>query len=442
MNGPNRRTLVLWLLATAACNSGATLQSPGDRAAGQSPIHTLVYDDNGEVRFLFNYPDCIPNCQYADKTTLANDLFTETTVRAAIATATSHVEFAMYSFSQYGPFKALYDAVGRGVVVRGVLDAKAAPTLAPLCPAGLCTFPPPFDTDAYRIGDLATRYRLLRSSSLYATTNYGERLMLLLYAHPAGSGVRIATVLDDIASMHHKLVMVDDRLAITSSGNWSAWGLTINLENYTFLRDPSDVGALACAFERLWAGDNSPSAFKVCQTARVFFSPTGPSDVQGTLVSLVDHSASSIDLTMTSLSDPTLLAHLQIALYRGVRLRVLLDDNWCMQQMPDDLKALFVLGANVRFLPTNCALMMQSHHKYAVLDGSVVVNGSGNWSKNGMDHNNEVFLVHDDPAAVDAFTQEFERAWAPSVPFESCVCDLANEECRVKYCGGDLEEER
>ena len=51
------------------------------------------------------------------------------------------------------------------------------------------------------------------------------------------------------------------------------------------------------------------------------------------------------------------------------------------------------------------------HHKYAVVDGSVLLTGSYNWTRSAFRVNEENIVVTDDPRLVRAFSKAFEELW-------------------------------
>ena len=51
------------------------------------------------------------------------------------------------------------------------------------------------------------------------------------------------------------------------------------------------------------------------------------------------------------------------------------------------------------------------HHKFAVIDSKVLVNGSFNWTRSATDYNQENILVTDEPKLVSAYLEEFESLW-------------------------------
>ena len=57
------------------------------------------------------------------------------------------------------------------------------------------------------------------------------------------------------------------------------------------------------------------------------------------------------------------------------------------------------------------------HHKFCVVDKSVLLTGSYNWTKSAADRNQENLLVTEDPKMVKAYISEFENLWDTFVYF-------------------------
>ena len=64
-------------------------------------------------------------------------------------------------------------------------------------------------------------------------------------------------------------------------------------------------------------------------------------------------------------------------------------------------------GAYLRSRP----LPYLMHHKFAIVDGSKLINGSFNWTMQAVMGNKENVIVTDDPNVVAAFAREFEVLW-------------------------------
>ncbi|MEE6497812.1 hypothetical protein FKM82_002873 [Ascaphus truei] len=106
-------------------------------------------------------------------------------------------------------------------------------------------------------------------------------------------------------------------------------------------------------------------------------------------------------LSSTPLSRAVLLLH-----RRGVRVRVITDSDY-MAATGSQIGALRSAGIEVRHNQSD-GLM---HHKFAVVDGMIVLTGSLNWTMQAIQTNCENLLITDDRVCVSAYLEEFERLW-------------------------------
>jgi phosphatidylserine/phosphatidylglycerophosphate/cardiolipin synthase-like enzyme len=58
------------------------------------------------------------------------------------------------------------------------------------------------------------------------------------------------------------------------------------------------------------------------------------------------------------------------------------------------------------------------HHKFAIVDNTVVVTGSYNWTRSAALYNHENIVVTSAKPIVAGFCEEFDRLWAEMVPFK------------------------
>ena len=52
------------------------------------------------------------------------------------------------------------------------------------------------------------------------------------------------------------------------------------------------------------------------------------------------------------------------------------------------------------------------HHKYTIIDGRTLMNGSFNYTRQAVLGNQENVVITNNPATVGAFSQQFEKLWA------------------------------
>ncbi|MDQ3367445.1 MAG: phospholipase D-like domain-containing protein [Myxococcota bacterium] len=67
--------------------------------------------------------------------------------------------------------------------------------------------------------------------------------------------------------MHHKLVVIDDRVVVNGSGNWSASAFFKNYENYVRYRDPRIARPYRELYDRLWLWSLSGASLDAGKTA-------------------------------------------------------------------------------------------------------------------------------------------------------------------------------
>lgn len=51
------------------------------------------------------------------------------------------------------------------------------------------------------------------------------------------------------------------------------------------------------------------------------------------------------------------------------------------------------------------------HHKFAIVDNHILVNGSFNWTRQAVLSNRENVVITTESALVKSFSQEFESMW-------------------------------
>ncbi|KAF9336384.1 hypothetical protein BG006_008892 [Podila minutissima] len=125
------------------------------------------------------------------------------------------------------------------------------------------------------------------------------------------------------------------------------------------------------------------------------------------LVKTLDGAQMSLDICVYTITDDQLAKAIIRAHERGVRVRIISDSEKAGDQGSDVNRL-----ANDHHIPSRCdnstAFM---HHKFAVVDDALVINGSYNWTKGARFDNKENLTLTNSPKAVQGFKGEFERLW-------------------------------
>ncbi|MDI6870395.1 MAG: phospholipase D family protein [Bacillota bacterium] len=134
----------------------------------------------------------------------------------------------------------------------------------------------------------------------------------------------------------------------------------------------------------------------------VYFSP----GVRQHILPLLDQAQKTVDVAMYSFTDSDLAWALVRAHERGVKVRIYLDAE---QAAGKYSKSRFFEGRGLAVRYYRGEGIM--HHKFAVIDGRVVVTGSYNWTASAEERNQENALIIIDPAIAATYQAEFERLW-------------------------------
>jgi mitochondrial cardiolipin hydrolase len=114
----------------------------------------------------------------------------------------------------------------------------------------------------------------------------------------------------------------------------------------------------------------------------------------------------SLEMCVFTISDDRIAEEILTAHRRGVAVR-LLTDNEKESDAGSDIARLRAAG-----IPTAVdRSTAHMHHKFAIVDGAWLLNGSYNWTRSACEFNEENLVVSNDPALVGQFVGRFERLW-------------------------------
>ena len=136
----------------------------------------------------------------------------------------------------------------------------------------------------------------------------------------------------------------------------------------------------------------------------VFFSPGD--ECLDAIVRSLQNARRTADICVFTITDNRIARPLVETHRRGVQVRVI-SDNYKSEDLGSDIDRLRAEGVPVRL--DNSPHHM--HHKFAVFDGRVLINGSYNWTRSAAEHNRENVLITRNPELVRPFQREFDKLW-------------------------------
>lgn len=183
-----------------------------------------------------------------------------------------------------------------------------------------------------------------------------------------------------------------------------------------------------------------------CCVEAFFVSPSVDGVIESEIIKALDEAEATIDIAMFSFTDDDLGAAVIRAYDREVDIRVILEDG--RKNEPG--------GEYNRLLDHGIAIECATagayfHHKFAVIDGSLTITGSYNWSASADEKNFENVVFIDCEEIAQAYTNEFDQFWKLFVELVSvtspvkqgaeatvAIRTLPKAECsiRVRYKSG------
>lgn len=353
----------------------------------------------------------------------------------AIGAARREVLVAVQELSLPRVAEALAERHRRGVRVRVVLEHLYATPWSEQHPADLTP-------------------HLRRRREQLAALGDGDAVAILRRA-----GV---PMLDDTADgsagsglMHHKFLVVDRRVVITGSANFTPSGIhgdpddprtRGNVNHLLRFESAPLAGVFATEFARLWGdgpGGAPDSRFGLAKEGggpvrvsvagtpvEVLFAPHPRSDPRNGLAWLEARLGGvrrSLDLSLFVFSAQNLADAIGGLRQHGVRIRLLADPGFANRSFSEVLDLLGVSlpdrrcrieagnrpwGGPLEGVGTpRLAGGDKLHHKFAILDGREVITGSFNWSPSAAHQNDETLLRIDSPLLARHFEVEMDRLW-------------------------------
>lgn len=440
-----RLSFALFLvLSLTACQR---IQSPSQRPAPlpQDPF----------VQVYFNHAESSEYIKPYHKQTRAGDNL-EQQIVDAIAKAQSTVDVAVQELRLPKIAQALVERHKAGVRVRVILENTYSRPISAHATAEVGKLP------------LRERERYNEFRQLLDRNKDGQLSPAEINQRDALVILRQGKVpwIDDTADgsagsdlMHHKFVIVDGRIVIVTSANFTTSDIhgdftfpssLGNANNLLKIDSPELAALFTQEFYLMW-GDGpdglQDSKFGLKKplrpaqqvqlgdtTIKVQFSPTSPTkpwsqSTNGLIGKALDSAAQSVDLALFVFSDQRLANILETEHQQGVQVQALIDPDFAYRYYSEGLDMMGVSLSN------KCKYEVDNHpwqdpistvgvpqllkgdllhHKFGVVDKQTVITGSHNWSEAANTGNDETLLVINSPTVAAHYVREFERLYANS----------------------------
>lgn len=135
-----------------------------------------------------------------------------------------------------------------------------------------------------------------------------------------------------------------------------------------------------------------------------YFSPGD--ECRRKIIDLCHQAKKSIDICVFTISDDTLTEAILKAHRRGVSVRII-TDNDKSEDLGSDVDELISKGLPLRMDRTRNHM----HHKFAVFDQLILLNGSFNWTRSASRYNQENIAINGNVKLVKAYSEKFDELW-------------------------------
>lgn len=137
------------------------------------------------------------------------------------------------------------------------------------------------------------------------------------------------------------------------------------------------------------------------------FSPEGK--ISDKIINYINSSKSSIDIAMYNFTKRDIAWALVDAHNRGIKVRILLDGA---SSFGRSSKCIFFKKKNMDVKIYNKSMM---HNKFAIIDRSLLITGSYNWTARAERSNREnILFIKEAPEIIKKYDDEFENMWNSS----------------------------
>lgn len=123
--------------------------------------------------------------------------------------------------------------------------------------------------------------------------------------------------------------------------------------------------------------------------------------------SLLSQAKSSVDICVFTITDDRISESILEAHQRKIRIRIITDNDKSYDPGSDTDR---LQSSGIPLLIDQTPYHM--HHKFAIFDGTILVNGSYNWTRSAANQNEENIIVTSNRKLVSQFAEAFEKLWS------------------------------
>jgi phosphatidylserine/phosphatidylglycerophosphate/cardiolipin synthase-like enzyme len=228
-----------------------------------------------------------------------------------------------------------------------------------------------------------------------------------------GAGIEVKDDAGRSALMHNKFWIFDQQIVWTGSTNITVNGIFKQNNNVVVMRSPEMAFIFEREFQEMWGGQFGPRAPSTLNNQwaildgtpiQVLFSPED--NAISNLIALVNDAQTSIRFLAFSFTDYPLAQSMIDRAKAGVDVKGVFE-TFGSNGTRSELRTMWCANLPVRQDGNGSFL----HDKIIIVDNSIVVTGSLNYSSNADESNEENVVILDNTEIAALYLHEFDKLW-------------------------------
>jgi hypothetical protein len=138
----------------------------------------------------------------------------------------------------------------------------------------------------------------------------------------------------------------------------------------------------------------------------VYFFPNSKNEKY--LIEMLRTCMKSLNIAIFSITRDNFAKAIIEVFKRGVDVKVIADDE-CVKNYGSDVYKLAAAGIPCK---TDSSAQFHMHNKYAIIDESVIITGSFNWTTQAINNNQENLFFYEDKEIAQQYVKEFNKLWS------------------------------
>ena len=137
---------------------------------------------------------------------------------------------------------------------------------------------------------------------------------------------------------------------------------------------------------------------------KVYFSPG--TDCLNAIIDTLKKAKRKANICVFTISDNRIVDAIKEMQLNGVNIKII-SDNDKRYDKGNDIDYIANMGIAVKLDKTHAHM----HHKFAVIDDTITITGSYNWTRSAETKNYENILITDSKDVAKAYGREFDKLW-------------------------------